>query len=304
MSEISLNILYRRYSEKRTFPIYITTRPSFFLHGSITLEAALVFPIMLFFMAVTLMPLIVMDEQRKLQNGMESIAKDMTQLAYVSEVSSEFLNDDPENDLTELLGVGYATIGITSLISDLDDSIITNIRIYETEADDDDENAGSDMVYYKLEYEPVYPLGILKLDSYMLSSVTNRRKWIGSDGGRGRSKYGQGSSEDGYELDDDGDEIVYVGKNSTRYHKDRHCHYLDNVMYPVSGAEIESMRNDSGARYHACPSCDAKPEGTVYIFENGTAYHSSESCKAIASYARACKLSEVEHLGPCSYCSK
>ena len=41
-----------------------------------------------------------------------------------------------------------------------------------------------------------------------------------------------------------------------------------------------------------------------WYFENGTAYHSTENCKAITAYAKAVPLSEAEHLGPCSYCSK
>ena len=40
----------------------------------------------------------------------------------------------------------------------------------------------------------------------------------------------------------------------------------------------------------------------VYIMKSGSRYHSDASCTAITAYVQAVKLSEVEHLGACSYC--
>ena len=285
------------------------------IRGSMTLEAALMFPIMMMFMAVLLSPLYVMNEQRRLQNGLEAAAKDMSQAAYLRLLSEDMVNKDngAYEAAAELADIGLSTISVYRALGEVDKSVLSELRlteayglIGESEEEEDGESSltDSELISFCVEYEPVYPFIFRDLSRKSLSSVSSRRKWIGSKGGRGREKYGEPLMEDGYELSEDGDRIVYVGKNSTRYHKDKGCHYLDNVLKGVDGDIVEELRNSSGARYHACPSCDASPEGTVYIFESGTAYHSSENCKAITAYSRACKLSEVEHLGPCSYCSR
>ena len=290
-------------------PYFFRTRLSFFMHGSMTIEAALGLPMLMFFSAVILAPLRVMDAQRMLQNTLEAAAKDMSMAAYVAELSEDMLSDRLE-DAGGLTGSIYEIVSAADLLfrlSKADGDVLEHMSIAEASGalDDTSEETGDgELIYYRIRYEPSLPLGALSISQPELTSVVNRRKWTGSEGGRGRSKYGDSRDEEGYDLDDDGDRVVYVGKNGTRYHMDRHCHYIDNVMTPVPGDRVEELRNSSGARYHACPSCDAVPEGTVYIFESGTSYHSSEECKAIGSYAKACKLSEAEHLGPCSYCSR
>ena len=99
------------------------------------------------------------------------------------------------------------------------------------------------------------------------------------------------------------DELVYIGKNSTRYHKSAHCHYLSNALSALSVEAAKNARNAGGGRYHACPVCArAVTAGTVYIMPSGSAYHRDPACRAIRAYVRAVRLSEVRSLGPCSYC--
>lgn len=334
--------------EKAFLSHFFRTRSSFCVHvkASLTVEAALAFPLLLFFLAVIASPLRLMEEQRKLQNRLEAIGKDISISAYLEGVSGELLNikEGHNEALWDILDTGIGAAGLFGILAGTDDSVIRDMELIElrgiadtgeeeeeasgTKKDaassDDSEGKGEasegsedgaddgssegtisdEMFLCVLEYEVVLPLGPFRLDAQRMSSVVSRRKWTGADGGRGRSRYGDEKTEDGFETDDEGNRIVYVGKGSTRYHKDRHCHYIDNVMTAVPGETVEDLRNTSGGRYHPCPSCDAAARGTVYIFEDGTAYHSSEECKAINAYVSACRLSEVEHLGPCSYCSR
>ncbi len=303
---------------------FFRVRRSLFVHGSLTIEAALGLPLLIFFMMVLFTPIHVMNEQRRLQNAMESAAKDIAIRAYIEGLSEEMVSDgELKKDLVDSLFMGWEMLELISIAQRLELGHLKDVRIGDnyilgtgdpvsdtgtgasTEATSDvDAEAGSsgELVFFEFEYEIKWPIELFTLGAYELSSVVNRRKWVGSEGGRGRDKFGEGLKEDGYDIDDEGDPIVYVGKTGTRYHVDKHCHYIDNVMTAVAGEDIDELRNSSGSRYHACPSCDASPEGTVYIFESGTSYHSSEDCKAVGSYARICKLSEVEHLGACSYC--
>ena len=99
--------------------------------------------------------------------------------------------------------------------------------------------------------------------------------------------------------------MVYVGKNSTRYHSSASCHYLSNDLTAVSYASLSGERNSGGKKYHPCSRCaKGVTGGTVYIMPSGTSFHTSESCSAIRSYGRAVPKSDVAHLGPCSYCCR
>ena len=268
------------------------------LKGSLTVEAACGLSLLLFMVVMISAPVRVMDQSRRLQNSMESAAKKMTIAAYAETEIKDLINLDSEkeNTLKELAyGVGEGLLKF-NILESIDEKILADPAFSEDTAIlSSNEEANSNMVYMKLEYRMAVPLVFAGAAGRTMSNVVSRRAWTGSDGGRGRDTYGD-------PLEDEEDITVYVGKNSTRYHPDPHCHYLYNVIYSTDGSLISELRNASGGKYHACPYCKPSTSGTVYYFEDGTAYHSSEECKAISSYARAVKLSEVKGLGACSYC--
>jgi len=70
----------------------------------------------------------------------------------------------------------------------------------------------------------------------------------------------------------------------------------------VSLSEIAGIRNDNGVRYQPCERCGNRAGASVYIMPSGTRYHSDPDCSAIIAYVQRVKLSDVEHLGVCSYC--
>lgn len=98
--------------------------------------------------------------------------------------------------------------------------------------------------------------------------------------------------------------MVFVGRDSTRYHLSPDCHYLSNQMTAVSFESVKERKNASGSHYTPCRVCGAGAgEGmTVYIFFNGEVYHSRPDCSAVNFYLRQVPISEVEYLGACSYC--
>ena len=145
-----------------------------------------------------------------------------------------------------------------------------------------------------MDYDISFPFPVLGLSSLHRTVRSRRRCWIGREG-----RYGEGT-----ENADEDERIVYVGKNSTRYHPDRNCHYLSNKLTAVSWESVSDKRNTDGSKYYPCSAC-AKGAGkgsTVYIMSSGGKYHTLQDCKAIMAYVRAVKLKEVKYLGACSYC--
>ena len=70
-----------------------------------------------------------------------------------------------------------------------------------------------------------------------------------------RSRGNRGGADGGGTPEEE--EMVYVGRDSTRYHRKRDCHYLYNDLKQVGAGEIEDLRNQDGKRYHPCSSCQA-----------------------------------------------
>ena len=279
---------------------YLEARLSFFplfCRGSLTIEAAIVLPLFLFMMFILIFPLRVMEEERRLQNTIETVGKQLAAAEYVKTVGKEMLKTDGENNETFKSFVNGAEEGVALgviLAKALETKSISMPYFGEETGIFSGEN--DDMFKVELKYDIKLPFSAYFIPTPTGSLVANRRAWTGSDGGRGRSKY---SLE---EEADTEDRIVYLGKTSTVYHDNPKCHYLSNVTKTVDASQMGTLRNENGAKYHACPSCKPGKSGTVYYFESGTAYHSSEHCKAITAYSRAVKLSEVGDMRACSYC--
>ena len=138
------------------------------------------------------------------------------------------------------------------------------------------------------------PFSVFRLESIPMKLVCSRRMWVGAEGGR--VKEGEAGKEE-EEI------IVYIGKASSRYHIRRDCHYLYNEIRLVPAERLEDLRNQEGKKYYPCDVCGrAASSRGVYVMPYGTSYHTTKACSAITAYVQAVPLSQVQHLGACSYC--
>lgn len=128
--------------------------------------------------------------------------------------------------------------------------------------------------------------------------AAQRRKWIGLDG---KLK----STDAGEDGKDANESYVYVGNGMGRYHRKRDCHYISNTYEAISVEEAKERRTSDRHRLNPCGRCrpDLEGGGIVYVTVEGEHYHSTTSCRAMQAYVREVPLSEVVHLGACSYCS-
>ncbi len=271
--------------------------------ASLTAEAAIALPVLLFAMYLLIFPMRVMEAERRLQNRMETAAKQLTLAGYIEKAGKSVLKLD--NDYKETLekvldgaeeGAAMAYVLTTPGIQALD-CVTFNEK---TAIMSGEEGADPSMVHLEVDYRPAWPMTCFSFLTAPKTMTAHRRAWTGSAGGRGRDQYGVPLEEEEGEED----RMVYLGRTSTVYHDDPRCHYLSNDLMSADASQMGDLRNTGGARYHACPSCKPGSAGTVYYSASGTAYHSSESCKAITAYARAVHYHEVEGMRACSYCGK
>ena len=266
------------------------------LRASLTLEAALVLPLVIFASVCLMLPAKIMMTERKLQAGLEAAGEELSQYAYL-------LDSMERGNLDGIPGAGEAAKAFSKnaeaiaaplyarsrALAYCDTANVSHVSMLGSSVREDGETL--DLV---MDYDISFPFPVLGLSSLHRTVRSRRRCWIGREG-----RYGEG-----VENVDEDERIVYVGKNSTRYHPDRNCHYLSNKLTAVSWETVSDKRNTDGSKYYPCAAC-AKGVGkgsTVYIMPSGGKYHALQDCKAIMAYVRAVKLKEVKHLGACSYC--
>ena len=250
--------------------------------GSMTVEAALVLSMFLFAMVLLMIPIKIMNTERRMQEALEAVGEDMAQYAYL-----EMLGEKTE--YFALAEAGAAVYGAAKVRDMVDTEQIKNISLLRSSILEDGYT-----IDLTADYEIRLPFPIFRIGGLKRQLRCCRRAWVGMEGGK-RSEQ-EGITED--------KEIVYIGKGSERYHRNRFCHYLFNDISRVDFERIDSMRNSQGKKYRPCSICGKNiAGGSVYIMPSGESYHSRTDCRAITAYVEAVPLKSVEHMGPCSYCS-
>ena len=279
------------------------------IKASLTLEAAIALPVMIFTLYLLMFPIKVMNAERRLQNSMEAAAEKLSLAEYIKTVGEGLINMDSEYMDTVDGVVSGVEQGAAAayVLASCDNRYLKGAMLSpETAILSEEEGEDPAMITIEVLYRPDMPVRLFDLIPAEKSLVVNKRAWVGSEGGRGRDKYSENAGEDGDE-EFDRDRTVYLGKTSSEvYHMDPNCHYLSNRLKSIDAADIDSIRNAGGGKYHACSSCKPDGKGTVYYMENGTAYHGDMNCKAITAYVHTEKLGDCMDRGmrPCSYCGK
>lgn len=265
------------------------------LAGSLTVEAALALPLFLFAMMILMMPMRLMNENRKIQAELEAVCAELSQYAGLLYETPPAGSDYEESVLPPELAANMTKAGMRlyaegKIRSRIDTGKAGQMSLSDSEILEDGETI--DLI---LHYQMYLPFPVFRMKGVPMTVRSCRRAWIGRAGGNGKENTGQDAS----------DELVYIGKSSTRYHRNRECHYIYNDITVTPFDTVTEIRNSEGKKYRPCARCGdfARPGGSVYIMPGGESYHSDRSCSSISAYVRAVPLSEVEYLGPCSYCA-
>lgn len=109
----------------------------------------------------------------------------------------------------------------------------------------------------------------------------------------------------GYWDDDYSQDYVYVTNNSEVYHRNRECSHIRLSVQSVKGTEIDSLRNEGGAKYYPCDICHAdRNSDELYITKDGNRYHMNLTCSGLKRTVKAIRISEIGERRPCSRCAR
>ena len=191
-----------------------------------TLEAALVLPLFIFASVSLILPMKIMNTERKIQAGLEAAGEELSQYAYLQDVmmngeeeqipgADSYAKDFCKNLAGAAAGI-YAQLRVQEHV---DTKQVIFMHSLQSSALEDGE-----MLDLVLNYQIQMPFPVLGLEHISRTARSRRRAWIGREGHDGTAGEGAGGTGE--------DEIVYVGRNSTRYHRSRSCHYLANNLNP------------------------------------------------------------------------
>lgn len=276
----------KKYMATLQVPINLKTCKRVSLRASMSIEAAVVLPIFIFFIVSIINIFSILSLHRKVYAVSESVCKEASQYMYAKD---KVLDKDLGIDKNIAEKVSEIVVRQKTLLKLKNNSLEERMKKLNIECDflDDEE-----IIELKIDYYYKLPFTMFGMNKMKQAVSSKRRAYIG------KSKRG-----DGIKADKTGDETVYIGKYSSKYHTNSKCHYLYNDISRVNYEELSSVRNSSGVKYSPCKRCIGNNHfDTVFILPSGTSYHSSKECNAIISYVEKVRKSDVIHKGACSYC--
>lgn len=277
--------------------------------GSLTVEAALVLPLFLYFILAFLYFIQIFMIQEYIQQTITRMGLDFAKTAYVYEDFTG-ITDAMNFDVTvfgnELeLGIGDFTAAIvdktvlkTFSKAYLDTDLINRSCIENgfqgISFEDSSILKEKDCIDIIVSYRAAPPIKLLPIQSMKLLQRVRVRGWTGR----------KVAATYSLEEEETEEEIVYITETGRVYHKSESCSHIRLSIRAVNGIP-DSYRNANGGKYYACKECcdgETLPNGTYYITEDGSSYHVVRSCSALKRTVRPIPLSEVGSRTPCKRC--
>ncbi len=290
---------------------------TFVCSASMTVEAALVLPVFIFFMAEILYIYDMIRLQSSMLAALHETGTQISEYAFYTRYGMNSLEDtgkdstgktDAEgdggvSDLSGIMGTAASlTIAETFVRSSVNrylgetwmneiclDGGGSGISYLESSIMD-----GNDVVDLIADYRIKPFLALFGLRSFTAQSRYYGHAWVG---------YAIGSDTNTEINKSDDSEMVYVTPTGEVYHKDQHCTYLKPSIRTIDASYLDTVRSQDGSKYYACERCKPAASGSVVITKEGNRYHSSASCTAIERNTEAISLLEAQETRrACSKC--
>lgn len=248
--------------------------------GSMTVEAALVFPF--FLLAVTAFVYLLAMTQLKTEMGrsLTDSGKQLAEMAAYADTAGSIGSSAAvilygKQEIREYLDGRAAT----AIIQGGSDGVSTLGSSWD---------ADKSLITLQASARAIFPPGITWLHPVRIVQKRVVRGWTGF-GGREDTE------------DTEKEEVVYVTDYGTVYHRELSCRYLKLSIRQSELSEVENLRNESGGKYYPCEICWKEGSKQVFLTDDGTRYHQSLNCSALVRGIRTVPLSETM-LPPCSVC--
>lgn len=259
---------------------------SAFKRASLTLEAACVLPLFLYFMAVFMYLFPAVSVQGSVMNSLWQTGKELAVYAYAFQ-SGEGVSGMASGALTASYAKGKVISNIkkeqinTAVIRGGPGGIsLAGSSFLEKE-----------MIRLRAAYLLKFPLSLFPLKEFNVVQEIAVRAWTGREGLK------SGESGDGQE-----NQMVYVTAQGEVYHRDENCSHIRLSVRLIDKSRISQLRNESGGKYYPCEGCGSGMGQSVYITDTGDRYHSFVNCRGLKRSVMKVPVSSLDGWRPCLRC--
>ena len=282
--------------------------------ASLTVEAALVLPIFIYFFIALIYFLQILIIQEHIQASITNMGLGLAKATYVYDDFTDAI--DAESFDTSLFGL-ESDIDLKSLSATaINSAIIKQLAKCYLDADLINKSCVQDgmsgisfndssvlnqdnYIDIVVRYRIRIPISLFGLEDMRMIQRIRLRGWNGHQVPARYSLVEEGESSTK-------EQMVYITKTGTVYHIDKNCSHISLSIETVTGVPTE-RRNKSGGKYHPCEvCCKSVPENCniFYITSYGDRYHSNKNCSGIKRTVQSIPISEVGEKSPCKRCGK
>ena len=263
-----------------------------FPSGSLTVEAAIAFPLILAVLLSLLQLITASVFHSRLQNAMSSVGRRLSYYYYAVE---EIKGEEDRSLVSSLVE------GAVFLVAS--ETVVKGLVMDELEGDETAEflveggKSGISFIlsHYDPEEETIYVTARYTVRIPFLAITpgipvyqgTAHRVWTG--------RVMQESSEEAF---------VYVTEGSKVYHTHLSCGSLSLSVKEIPTAALSAARNSSGETYRECEFCGSSDGGRVFVSVYGNRYHSDRNCSGLKRTIRSLPVSEIGDRTLCKRCAK
>lgn len=270
--------------------------------GSLTLEAAILLPLFLFFMMTMLSLMEMLYFYGMVEQRLHQIGKKMAIYAPAAGLITEsFIGETEEgNGNVDSEEIGRIAADI------LGDQYVKNNLINGTMQQELSSSGvvggsgGLNLLYSKImtegdvidlvvSYEIEPRNNFFFLPAYPVLNRCRVRAWTG---------YAVVPDT----VNEAGERMVYITETGTVFHLTKTCTYLDLSIQPVPSGELNQYRNQSGGIYGRCELCGDGEAEIYFITDYGDCYHTSLVCSGLKRTITQIPISQVGDRHACSRC--
>ena len=258
--------------------------------ASVTVEAALVLPMMIIFSLQLFSAFEMMTVYCRMESALGETAAEVATLLYAlqGEQTAENSLLISETFVREEI---IRKVGISEINNSVIKGGILGLGLFRCDVAKDGENVDLILTYL---VSPRYSAGLM--GNMTLVNHCKIKVWNGFEKSPG---------EDSEKAEDE--QTVYVTETGKAYHLYRNCSYLMTDTECVLGEELEGRRNEDGGKYYACELCSkgvSLEDGDVcYIASWGNRYHVNPVCGALFKNVSEISINDVGNRHLCNRCA-
>lgn len=264
------------------------------LSASITLEAALVLPLFIFFFVNILAMFNILKVQSDMEAALHQTGNELSLMAfdlrYGESIAGEFEHSGLDS-IAGAAGVLFAREKIRNYLGDgIEKSCVKDgydgISFLQSRV-----LLSGDIIDIVMDYRVKPMIPIVGFKDFPVEGRYYGHAWTGYDISAGG---------DGEELEE---EMVYITEHGEVYHRNIDCEHLHIRVESVDVGDIKNLRNKDRKKYTPCEYCGGKiAAGNVFITGYGEKYHSSLNCPGLKRKIITIPLSEAGGRRACSSC--